>query len=118
VPYRDAVLAAASELAELSASETRRRQQEVLKTEQELKSGLRIILFVGLLLGGLVAAASIVRTQSLEASAAAHLTEIEHHAAGLRKLSQRLATAQEDERRSISRELHDQVGQLLTALRM
>jgi CHASE3 domain sensor protein len=68
VPCRDAVLAAASELAELSASETRRRQQEVLKTEQELKRGLRIILLVGLLLGGLVAVASIVRTQSLEAS--------------------------------------------------
>src|SRR4029453_9940182 len=33
VPYRDAVLTAASEVAELSASETLRRQQEVLKTE-------------------------------------------------------------------------------------
>jgi signal transduction histidine kinase len=118
VPYRDAVLSAASELAALSASETLRRQQEVLKTEQELKLGLRIILLVALLLGGLVAMASIVRTQSLESSAAAHLMQIEHHAAELRKLSQRLATAQEDERRSISRELHDQVGQLLTALRM
>ena len=118
VPYRNAVLAAAAELAELSTSETLRRQEEVLKTEQELKRGLRIILLVGLLLGGLVAFASIVRTQSLEASAAAHLKQIEHHATELRKLSQSLATAQEDERRSISRELHDQVGQLLTALRM
>src|SRR5688572_15178630 len=118
VPYRDAVLAAASDVAALSASETRRRQEEVLKTEQELKDGLRIILLVGLLLGGLVAIASIARTQSLEASAATHLKQIELHAAELRKLSQKLSTAQEDERRSISRELHDQVGQLLTALRM
>ena len=118
VPYRDAVLAAASELAELSASETQRRQDEILKTKEELKQGLRIILLVGLLLGGLVAIASIARTQWLEARAATHLMQIELHAEELRKLSHRLSTAQEDERRSISRELHDQVGQLLTALRM
>jgi len=33
-------------------------------------------------------------------------------------LSLKLSKAQEDERKSISRELHDQVGQMLTALRM
>jgi signal transduction histidine kinase len=34
----------------------------------------------------------------------------------LHRLSGRLATAQEDERRAISRELHDEVGQALTAI--
>jgi len=33
-------------------------------------------------------------------------------------LSQALVRVQEDERRAISRELHDEVGQMLTALRM
>jgi signal transduction histidine kinase len=118
IPYRDAVLAAAAELAELSAAETRKRQQEVLNTEGQLKDGLRTVLLIALLLGGCVAVLSIVRTHSLERSAAAHLLQIENHAAELRRLSQKLATLQEDERRNISRELHDQVGQLLTALRM
>jgi signal transduction histidine kinase len=36
----------------------------------------------------------------------------------LHRLSARLATAQEDERRTISRELHDEVGQALTAIRV
>jgi signal transduction histidine kinase len=36
----------------------------------------------------------------------------------LRSLSTRLMHAQEDERRTISRELHDEVGQVLTGLRM
>ena len=36
----------------------------------------------------------------------------------LRELSQQLVAAQEEERRKLSRELHDHVGQMLTALRM
>jgi signal transduction histidine kinase len=36
----------------------------------------------------------------------------------MRGLSHRLVQAQEEERRTLSRELHDEVGQILTALRM
>lgn len=41
----------------------------------------------------------------------------EDHAARLQALSNRLLRVQEDERHEIARELHDQVGQLLTGLR-
>jgi signal transduction histidine kinase len=40
------------------------------------------------------------------------------HSLELEKLSTRLLEIQEEERRSLSRELHDEVGQSLTALRM
>ena len=36
----------------------------------------------------------------------------------LRRLSNQLVRVQEEERKTISRELHDEVGQLLTGLRM
>jgi signal transduction histidine kinase len=118
VPHREAPLAAAESLAELSRQQAVHRQEEVLQTQQELKSDLRRILAFAMLLGTMVAVASVTRTRSLEATNGAYVVEIERSARELRKLSQKLAKAQEDERRNISRELHDQVGQMLTALRM
>ncbi|MEO8132165.1 MAG: ATP-binding protein [Bryobacteraceae bacterium] len=118
VPYRDAVLAAAEKVGEVSARQTLTRQEQILQTQEDLKSALRQIAGFALVLGAVVAFFSIVRTRSLEAAAATHLAEIERNAGELRNLSHKLGKAQEDERRSLSRELHDQVGQMLTALSM
>jgi two-component system, NarL family, sensor histidine kinase UhpB len=51
---------------------------------------------------------------------AMHAKEVELEAlnADLRQMSVRLIGAQEEERRRVSRELHDQVGQVLTALKI
>src|SRR5439155_7319864 len=65
-----------------------------------------------------VSAASIVRLSKLENRAEEHRVQTEHAEQELRRLSQQLVRAQEDERRNISRELHDEVGQILTALRV
>ncbi len=45
-------------------------------------------------------------------------SELENLNAELTRMSARLISAQEEERRRISRELHDQVGQVLTALKI
>ncbi|MBK5292609.1 MAG: hypothetical protein JJE04_13145 [Acidobacteriia bacterium] len=66
----------------------------------------------------LVFVSAKVLAELAEASAARHLRLIERGAEDLRRLSLKLSKAQEDERKSISRELHDQVGQMLTALRI
>lgn len=49
---------------------------------------------------------------------ASTLRELETKHQQLRQLNQRVVTAQEDERRHIARDLHDEVGQILTALRI
>ncbi len=46
------------------------------------------------------------------------ITAQKHVEKQLRSLSRRLTTAQETERRAIARELHDEIGQLLTALKL
>lgn len=45
-------------------------------------------------------------------------TSLRHQARGLRRLSRRLINVQESERRRLARDLHDDTGQALTALKM
>lgn len=61
------------------------------------------------------------RTDELRRTVEAMLTEVKERRAAeeyARNLVGQLVTAQEDERRRISRDLHDQLGQQLTALRL
>ncbi len=117
-PMRQTAFDLAAEIESISREQTRVRQLEILRTQEALQAFLRNITILMLLFGSLVAAASILRTRSLELSSARHVRQIEHANEDLRRLSSRLAKAQEDERRTLSRELHDQIGQMLTALRI
>lgn len=118
VPQRQVAFQLASEIEKVSISQSRLRQQEILRTQVDLQGYLRRVATIALLLGAVVAVISVARTRSLEANAARHLRLIERGAEDLIRLSLKLSKAQEDERKSISRELHDQVGQMLTALRI
>lgn len=118
VPQRQRAFQLASEIESVSLAQSRLRQHGVLRTQDDLKAYLRRVALAALILGAIVAVISVARTRSLEASAAQHLRLIEHGAEDLRRLSSKLSKAQEEERKSISRELHDQVGQMLTALRI
>ncbi len=117
-PQRRDVLELTSEIENLARSQSRASQQEILRTQEDLQGFLRRFAALALILGAVVAAVSVARTRWLEATTARHLRQIEHDAEDLRRLSLKLAKTQEDERKSLSRELHDQVGQMLTALRI
>src|SRR5262249_61414434 len=68
------------------------------------------------LLGIVIAALSAWHVSRLEATVRRDHAEVARQRLELRELSGRLVRAQEDERRSISRELHDEIGQALTAV--
>lgn len=74
-----------------------------------LQGRLRLLLMITLLSGLLLAAGSFLYIARLE-------REVDERSQELVELSSRLVQAHEEERRSISRELHDEVGQSLGAL--
>jgi len=82
--------------------------------ETELWSNMVTALFVGLC----ISAASVVRISQLEQESAQYQSATEHAKEQLRHLSQQLVSSQEQERKVLSRELHDEIGQSLTALRI
>ena len=79
---------------------------------------LLYLLGTALVLGALVAVASLRYARRLDRERHRHYEAIELAKQELEQLSARLLEIQEQERRSLSQELHDEVGQTLTALRM
>jgi len=67
---------------------------------------------------GAIGIYTVMRLRKLEQQSFRQSAELEANRDELRKLSQGLVAAQESERKRLSRELHDHVGQILTALRM
>ncbi len=89
------------------------RSAEVFRHSRRRVIGmLALTLGVGLLL----AAGSIAYILRLERESKLRFAELQRTEHELKRLSARLVAAQEEERRTISRELHDEVGQSLNAL--
>ena len=65
-----------------------------------------------------IAVYTVARLRTLERQSHRQAVELAANRDELRKLSHGLVAAQESERKQLSRELHDHVGQILTALRM
>jgi signal transduction histidine kinase len=115
-PRRVTMLGIADQIAAINEQQLNAGSQQVESLFAQFGTHLAVTLATTLSLGLLLAAFSMSRILSLEREAGARFTEIAKAREELKELSARLVEAQENERRAISRELHDEVGQSLSAL--
>jgi signal transduction histidine kinase len=118
VPRREAVLAIAQEIEELNNANLAAQRAEVARRYEAFHDDLHRLLWQSVLLGVAVALGAVFRLRVLERRSDEQRSIAQEAEFQLRELSQQLVAAQEEERKSLSRELHDHVAQVLTALRM
>ena len=118
LPRREGVLQIASEIEELNNANHEVQRAEVTRQYAAFRSDLHKLLWGSLLLGLVVALTAVVRLRVVERRSEGERKVAEDAERLMRQLSQQLVATQEEERKNLSRELHDHVGQMLTALRM
>jgi len=118
LPRREAVLAITSDIETLNDANLATQRAEVSRREREFREDLQRLLRRSLLLGFAVALVAVLRLRALERRSVQQRLRAEEAEGEMRRLSQQLVAAQEEERKKLTRELHDHVGQMLTALRM
>ncbi len=116
LPRRMVIVQLADQIGRLNEKQMENGNQKVRELFASFRRSLVLLLVLALLCGTLLASVSIQRVLRLERLSAARFEEIVQARSALRDLSARLLDVQEMERRSLSRELHDEVGQSLSAL--
>jgi signal transduction histidine kinase len=118
VPRRTSMLQIADRIESLNEEALRRGNVKLGDLFGRLQLGLLAMIAVTLLGGATLAAFTIFHILKLEGEVQRRLAESVHAQASLQELSARLVRAQEEERRALSRELHDEVAQAFSAVLM
>jgi signal transduction histidine kinase len=115
-PRRTSMLAIANQIGRFNEAQLNSGKLAVQRGFRQFRSRLMVTVVLTIALGLVLAMFSIRKILKLESTSAQHYTEMSHARVELKHLSARLLEAQEEERRLISRELHDEVGQALTGV--
>jgi signal transduction histidine kinase len=115
-PRRQNMLALASSIDALNEQQLDSGNQQVVSLLLSFQTRLLLTLLAALALGVGLALFTMRKILKLEGQASLQYVEVAEARTQLKELSARLVQAQETERRFLSRELHDEVGQALSAV--
>ncbi len=118
IPRRNAMLQIADRIAIANERGLNRAEEQITASSDGLRRSLIATYAITLAGGLLLALLTVTRTLRLERELERRLEENTRARADLQELSAKLLRAQENERRSLARELHDEVGQSLSAILM
>jgi signal transduction histidine kinase len=116
LPQRLTIVRLADQTSLVNQRQMQLGNREISSLFSRFRGTLIFFLILTLCCGALLTAGSMRRILRLEHISAVRLQEAEHARGALRELSARLIEVQESERRALSRELHDEVGQSVSAL--
>ncbi len=118
IPSRNNVLSITHEIDDLIARNLIKEEERIKVNRIDFQAYLLKMFALSVLLALGVAGTSIFRVSKVERHSEEQRNRAERAERELRHLSQKLVQMQEEERKTISRELHDEIGQLLTAIKM
>ena len=118
VPRRGQLYTALLDLTTADQEKLQESEREFAETRRRAAERLLVMLVLSVFLGIVVARLSVRHAENLEKEAERHFGAVEQTRRELQQLSARLLDVEEEGRKKLSRELHDEIGQTLALLQI
>ena len=116
VPKRDELVQFVKQVSDLDDRTLDAAEERIQLLQAQFQRRVIAISMLALVLGSVLATVVVRHVKRLGTEAASRFSEVRAAREGLKRLSDRLVVVQEEERRHLSRELHDDLGQTMSAM--